>query len=68
MLILTRKAGERVVIGDDGHEVCITVVTTRQGAVQLGFEAPREIPIHREELLINSEATGQTAEVAESAE
>ena len=47
MLVLSRKAGERILIGD---EICITVVRLTNGGVRLGIEAPNELPIIREEL------------------
>lgn len=48
MLVLSRKAGERIYINDD---ICITVVDIDRGKVRLGIEAPRNIPIVRSELL-----------------
>ena len=47
MLTLTRGVGETVRIGDD---IEIHVVEVRGGTVRLGFKAPREIAIHREEV------------------
>lgn len=47
MLVLTRKVGERILIGED---VAITVVRVSQGTVRLGIEAPAATPIVREEL------------------
>jgi carbon storage regulator len=47
MLVLSRKPGEEVVIGDD---VRVIVVEIRGNQVRLGFAAPRETPILRDEL------------------
>lgn len=47
MLVLSRKLGEKIVI--DGH-IVVTVVKLEQGHVRLGIEAPREIPVFREEI------------------
>src|SRR3954452_9642773 len=47
MLTLTRSVGETIRIGDDIEE---HVVEVRGGTVRLGFKAPREVPIHREEV------------------
>lgn len=47
MLVLSRKAGERILIGDD---VAITVVRIGPNSVRIGIEAPREMNIVREEL------------------
>lgn len=58
MLVLSRKLGERIYIGDD---ICITVVAIDRGKVRLGIEAPRSIPVHRQELL-DASATNRPAE------
>ena len=47
MLILTRRPGERVVIGD---EILVTVMAVSGHTVRLGIEAPQGIPIYREEI------------------
>lgn len=47
MLILTRKIGESLLIGDD---VEITVLNIRGNQVKLGVKAPKEISVHREEI------------------
>ena len=47
MLVLTRKAGETIVVG---NSIRITVVELSSGSVRLGFEAPAEVSIYREEL------------------
>lgn len=47
MLVLSRKVGERIWIG---NEVCVTVVRLTSGGVRLGIEAPPELPVIREEL------------------
>ena len=47
MLILTRRIGETVIIGD---EVDITVLGVRGNQVRLGVKAPREVSVHREEI------------------
>ena len=47
MLVLSRKAGERLVIGPN---IVVTVLEVRGNVVKLGCEAPSEVPIHREEV------------------
>ena len=47
MLILTRKPGESVAIGD---EIQVTVVEIQGKQVKLGVKAPREIAVHRQEI------------------
>ena len=47
MLILTRKEGESLRLGDD---ITVTVVSVKGGSVRLGITAPKDVPIHREEV------------------
>lgn len=47
MLRIKRRAGERVIVGED---VVIEVLEVRGGSVRLGIEAPRSIPVYREEI------------------
>jgi len=47
MLILTRKSGERITIGDD---VRVTVLEIKGKQVRLGIEAPSDTKVHREEI------------------
>jgi carbon storage regulator len=47
VLVLTRRSGESVMIGD---QVVVTVVEVRGDVVRLGIEAPREVRVHREEV------------------
>ena len=48
MLILRRKAGESIVIGEDIH---VTVLDINEGSVRLAIDAPKAVPILRSELL-----------------
>jgi len=48
VLVLSRKPGERLLIGE---AVEITILAIRGDQVSLGVSAPRDVPIHREELL-----------------
>ncbi len=47
MLVLSRKVGERIWIGED---ISVTVVRITGGGVRIGIEAPSETPVVREEL------------------
>lgn len=47
MLVLSRKRNEKIVIGDG---ITVTVLEVRGDQVQLGIDAPREIPVHRFEV------------------
>ena len=47
MLVLSRKVGERILIGD---KITVTVVKIGHGGVRIGIEAPTELAVVREEL------------------
>ena len=47
MLVLTRKMGESIYVGDS---VTVTVLGIARGQVKIGIEAPRELSVHREEI------------------
>jgi carbon storage regulator len=61
MLVLSRKRGESVVIRcKDGTQMKVTLVELRGDRVRLGFQAPSEVAIHREEIYAEIEkAKGQ---------
>ena len=48
MLILTRRVGETLSIGDD---IKVTVLGMRGGQVRIGVDAPRDVAVHREEIV-----------------
>ncbi len=58
MLILTRKAGESIVVG---NSIRITVVELSQGTVRLGFDAPSDVSIYRDEIFREIAAANQAA-------
>ena len=58
MLILTRKSGESITIGDD---VKVTVVEIKGKQVRIGIEAPRSYIIHREEVYISIQEENRRA-------
>ena len=47
MLILTRRVGETLMVGD---EVSITVLGVKGNQVRIGINAPKDVPVHREEI------------------
>jgi len=53
MLVLSRKLGEKIYINDN---ICITVVDIDRGKIRLGIEAPRDVPIFRQELVAEPHA------------
>lgn len=64
MLVLTRKAGESVRIGDD---VTVTVLDIRGDVVRIGIQAPRSVPVHRDELYRELRAANEQAAVSDDA-
>lgn len=63
MLVLTRHRNEQILIGDN---VVITIVDIRGDKVRLGIEAPREIPVHRQEVADRIRETAQHSEGTEA--
>ncbi|HXN39202.1 MAG TPA: carbon storage regulator CsrA [Solirubrobacteraceae bacterium] len=61
MLILTRRPGERVVIGD---EVLVTVMSVSGHTVRLGIAAPQGVPIYREEIWLAVKEENRAAAAA----
>ena len=61
MLILTRRVGETVMIGEN---VTVTVLGVKGNQVRIGVNAPRDVAVHREEIYerIKREQAGQTGE------
>jgi len=47
MLILTRRVNEKLMVGDD---VTVTVLSISGNQVRIGVNAPRHVPVHREEI------------------
>jgi len=60
MLILTRKIGETMRIGD---EVSVVVLGYKAGQVRLGVEAPRRVAVHRQEVYSRIQTEKYAAEV-----
>ncbi len=58
MLVLTRRAGESIVIGDD---VRVVVLDVRGETVRLGIEAPRSVQVHRAEIYAEVQAANAAA-------
>lgn len=64
MLILTRRIGEKIVLGED---VIISIVGVKGSQIRIGTEAPPEVPVYREEiyqkiLKERADGTGRTSD------
>jgi carbon storage regulator len=62
MLILTRRIGETLIIGDD---VNITVLGVKGNQVRLGINAPKDVSVHREEIYLRIQQEKQGTDNAE---
>lgn len=58
MLVLTRRTGESVIIGD---VIVVTVLEARGDVVRLGITAPRDVQVHREEVYRDLQAANREA-------
>lgn len=50
MLLLTRRIGESIIIGEGENKIVVTVVSINGNQVRAGVEAPKSISVHREEV------------------
>ena len=64
MLVLSRKRGEVITIGNG---VTVTVLAVRGDRVKIGIEAPAEVPVHRKEIRDRIEGGSPTLDYAEYA-
>jgi carbon storage regulator len=65
VLIITRRAGERIMLGDD---TTIHIMEIVGSSVRVGVEAPRSVPIYREEIWTAVQAENKAAAAAEPTE
>ena len=63
MLILTRRVGETVMIGND---VTVTILGVKGNQVRVGVNAPRDVAVHREEIFERIKREGQDGDAAAS--
>jgi len=64
MLILTRRVGEKLIIGDD---VTVTILSLKGNQIRVGIDAPRSIKVHREEVFQRIQKERETLSVVPSA-
>lgn len=62
MLVLSRRANQSIVIGQD---IVVTVIEIRGDHVRLGIEAPREVTVHRDEVAAEIKAANRAALASE---
>ncbi|MBM7649363.1 carbon storage regulator [Bacillus ectoiniformans] len=60
MLVLTRKAGEAIRIGDD---IEIKIISTKGDQIKIGIDAPKHVEIHRKEVYLTIQEENQSASV-----
>ena len=65
MLIITRRAGERIMVGDD---IVVEVMEIVGNSVRVGIKAPRSVPVYREEIYAAVRDENRAAAGSESAE
>jgi len=65
MLILTRRVGETLIIGDD---VSVTVLGVKGNQVRLGVNAPKDISVHREEIYQRIQFEKEAGDAGDEAE
>lgn len=65
MLVLTRKSGEGIRVGDN---VKIIVLEAKENQIKIGIEAPIEVPVHREEIYLRIQEENRMAAAAQPAD
>jgi carbon storage regulator len=59
MLVISRKRGDRILVGDD---IVIEVADIRGDKVRIGISAPKDVPVHREEVWLAIQEQGKRGE------
>jgi carbon storage regulator len=62
MLVLSRKTGEKIVIG---HDIIVTVLEARGDTIKIGIQAPKQISVHREEVYHDITVANQQAKASQ---
>lgn len=61
MLILTRRVGETLMVGDD---VTVTVLGVKGNQVRIGVNAPKDVSVHREEIYLRIQEESESSEAS----
>lgn len=64
MLILTRRAGETLIIGEGADQITVAVTNINGGQVKIGVTAPKHVAVHREEIYDRIQAEKQHAKAS----
>jgi len=59
MLVVTRRIGERIMIGSD---VSLTIISVHGNQVRIGIDAPKDVAVHREEIYLRIKAESDRAQ------
>ena len=62
MLCLSRKVGERIIIGEGASQVVVIVLDWDRSKVRLGIEAPKEIDVYRGECVPKTDGEGEASQ------
>ncbi|WP_339056548.1 carbon storage regulator CsrA [Candidatus Regiella endosymbiont of Tuberolachnus salignus] len=65
MLILTRRVGEKIMIGDGDHVIEVTILGIKGNQIRVGVGAPKDVSVHRQEIYERIQAEKSQPDVSE---